>query len=199
MLRGTVRGMTKPLLQIVLASTRPGRVGLPVAEWFLPRAQKHGAFDVELLDLAEVGLPLLDEPNHPRLQQYVHQHTRDWSETVVRGDAYVFVMPEYNYGFNAALKNALDYLFVEWQHKPAGLISYGGVSAGLRAAQMLRQVLAALSVTTVTPAVMLPMVSALVDEERHLRPTEQIDASATTMLDELARYAVALRELRGAA
>ena len=109
--------MSLPVLQVIIASTRPGRVGLPVATWFAQRAREHGGFTVEVVDLAEVDLPFFDEPKHPRLGQYEHQHTKDWSATVARGDAFVFVMPEYNYGFNAAIKNAIDYLHVEWQHK----------------------------------------------------------------------------------
>lgn len=93
--------MTKPLLQIVVASTRPGRVGLPVAQWFQKVADKHAGFAVELVDLAAVDLPLMNEPNHPRLRQYVHEHTRRWSAQVDRADAFVFVMPEYNHGYTA--------------------------------------------------------------------------------------------------
>ena len=97
--------MTKPTLQIIIGSTRPGRVGPSVAAWIHDRAVKHGGFEVELIDLAEVNLPIFDEPKHPRFGEYVHQHTRDWSATISRGDAYIFVIPEYNYGFNAAIKN----------------------------------------------------------------------------------------------
>src|SRR5947209_7654159 len=125
--------MSKPKLEIIIASTRPGRVGLPVAQWFYQRAVAHGGFEVELVDLAEINLPFMDEPKHPRLRQYVHQHTRDWSAKVDSADAFVFVTPEYNFSFNAVLKNALDYLHWEWQYKPAGFVSYGGVSAGTRA------------------------------------------------------------------
>src|SRR5689334_4480755 len=122
--------MDKLKLQIVIASTRPGRVGAPVARWFHRRAEEHGGFDVELVDLAEVNLPLLDEPHHPRLRRYVHQHTQAWSARVEAADAFVFVTPEYNYGMPASLKNALDYLNQEWHYKPVGFVSYGGVSAG---------------------------------------------------------------------
>ncbi len=117
-----------PRLTIVIASTRPGRVGLPVARWFEAQAIAHGGFDVEVADLAELKLPLMDEPNHPRLHTYVHQHTRDWSALVDASDAFVFVMPEYNNGYTAPLKNAIDYLHDEWFYKPVGLVSYGGVA-----------------------------------------------------------------------
>ena len=122
--------MAKPVLRVIIGSTRPGRVGPSVAEWIIERAREHGGFDVEVTDLAELNLPMYDEPNHPRLQKYVHQHTKDWSALVDGSDAFIFVMPEYNYGFNAATKNAIDYLFKEWAHKAAGIVSYGGVAAG---------------------------------------------------------------------
>jgi NAD(P)H-dependent FMN reductase len=185
-----------PTLQIILASTRPGRVGLPVAQWIFDRAVKHGGFDVELVDLAEWNLPMMDEPHHPRLRRYVHQHTRDWSAKIDSADAYVFVMPEYNYGFSAPLKNALDYLNQEWQHKPVGLVSYGGVAAGTRAAQMVKQVLGALKMTTVGDSVNIPFVRQFVTDEGELRPNEVMETAATAMLDELVRYAAALAPLR---
>jgi len=156
--------VSQPVLQVVIASTRPGRVGGHVADWFVERARVHGGFEVEVVDLAEVDLPLLDEPNHPRLHHYTKQHTLRWSETISRGDAYVFVMPEYNYGINAALKNAIDYLFVEWQDKAVSFVSYGGVSGGLRAVQMLKQVISALKMVPTQDAVVLPFVRQYIDE-----------------------------------
>jgi len=89
-----------PTLQIIIASTRPGRVGLPVARWFVGEAEQHGAFDLDVVDLAELGLPFLDEPKHPRLQEYEHAHTKRWSARVAAADAFVYVMPEYNFGIN---------------------------------------------------------------------------------------------------
>lgn len=188
--------MDKPLLQVVVASTRPGRVGLPVAEWFRDRAVAHGAFDVELVDLAKVNLPFFDEPHHPRLRQYVHEHTRAWSATVERADAFVFVTPEYNYGFPAPLKNALDYLHHEWAYKPAGFVSYGGVAAGTRAVQMLKQVVTTLKMLPVTEAVAIPFISQLLDEEQRVRPNDVMTAAADTMLTELARLSATLQALR---
>ncbi|GAA1554052.1 NAD(P)H-dependent oxidoreductase [Kribbella lupini] len=187
------------VLKIVIASTRPGRVGLPVAQWVEQVAVAHGGFDrVELVDLAEINLPFMDEPNHPRLRQYTHQHTLDWSRTVDEADAFVFVMPEYNFGFNAVLKNAIDYLHAEWQYKPVGLVSYGGVSGGVRAAQMIKQVLTTLKMTPVGEAVAIPFVHKLLDDAGTLVPTEPLTASADAMLGELVRMSEALRPLRGA-
>jgi NAD(P)H-dependent FMN reductase len=188
--------VTKPVLRIIIGSTRPGRVGPAVAEWITRRAEEHGGFDVQVTDLAELDLPLLDEPNHPRLRQYTHEHTKAWSALVEGSDAFVFVTPEYNYGFNAALKNAVDYLYNEWQHKPAGIVSYGGIAAGTRATQMLKQVLTALKIMPVPEAVNIPFVREFLDEDGRFKPTEAMDASATAMLDELLRWTESMRPLR---
>ncbi|MCP3785569.1 NAD(P)H-dependent oxidoreductase [Micromonospora sp. A3M-1-15] len=183
-------------LQIIIASTRPGRLGLPVAEWINTVAVEHGGFDqVELVDLAEWNLPFMDEPNHPRLRRYEHQHTRDWSATIDRADAFLIVMPEYNFGYTAPLKNAIDYLAHEWAYKPVGLVSYGGVSAGTRAAQMIKQVLTTLKMTPIPEAVHIPFVAQFIDDGA-LRPNETMDASAKAMLDELVHWTAALAPLR---
>ena len=188
--------MTNPTLQIIIASTRPGRVGPSVAAWFRDRAVKSGDFEVELIDLAEVNLPMFDEPKHPRFGEYVHQHTRDWSATIQRGDAYVFVIPEYNYGFNAAIKNAIDYLNKEWQYKPLGFVSYGGVAAGTRAVQMLKQVVSALKMVPMADAVHIPFVQQFLDEQRVLQPNQIMEDAATALLAELARWTSATGQLR---
>jgi NAD(P)H-dependent FMN reductase len=188
--------LAKPVLRTIIGSTRPGRVGPSVATWIAERARDHGGFDVQVTDLAELNLPLYDEPNHPRLKQYVHQHTKDWSALVDASDAFIFVIPEYNFGFNAATKNAIDYLHGEWQHKPAGVVSYGGISAGTRATQMLKQVLTALKIMPVPEAVNIPFVGQLLDEDKRFKSSELIDASATAMLDEVLAWSGALATLR---
>jgi NAD(P)H-dependent FMN reductase len=185
-----------PTLAIVVASTRPGRVGIKVAEWFSAYALKDGRFDVDFIDLAEVGLPFFDEPKHPRLRQYAHQHTKDWSARIDAADAVVFVTPEYNFGMPATLKNALDFLHHEWKHKAAGIVSYGGVSAGLRSAEMTRRVLAALGMVAVNTAVSIPFVANLLDEDGELHANEAMETGATAMLDEIFRMDGALRVLR---
>ncbi|MEZ0072090.1 NADPH-dependent FMN reductase [Planotetraspora sp. GP83] len=184
-------------LEIIVASTRPGRVGLSIGQWIEREARAHGGFsEVELVDLAEVNLPFMNEPNHPRLGQYTHQHTRDWSAKVAGADAFIFVMPEYNHGYNAELKNAIDYLHNEWQYKPVGLVSYGGVAAGTRAAQMIKQVLTALKMTPLIEAVSIPFVHQFVDEENQVSPNDVMTASAKAMFDELVRTSDILRPLR---
>src|SRR6185312_5064612 len=97
-------------LKIVIASTRPGRKGISVANWFIEIAKKDASFNIEVLDLAKINLPFLDEPKHPRLQQYTKQHTKEWSKTIETADAFVFVIPEYNYSMPPTLLNAIDFL-----------------------------------------------------------------------------------------
>jgi NAD(P)H-dependent FMN reductase len=188
--------MPKPRLLIIIASTRPGRVGLPVAHWFEARAVAHAGFDVAVADLAELNLPFMDEPSHPRLQQYTQQHTKHWSGIVSVSDAFAFVMPEYNNGFNAPLKNAIDFLHHEWKYKPVGIVSYGGVSAGTRAAQMIRPVLTTLKLSPLAEAVSIPFVRQFLDDDGTIQPNEIMLQSATAMLDELLRVEAALRVLR---
>jgi NAD(P)H-dependent FMN reductase len=188
--------VSNPVLQIIIASTRPGRVGPSVAAWIYQRAVAHGGFDVELIDLAEVNLPMFDEPKHPRFGEYVHQHTKDWSATIRRGDAYIFVIPEYNYGFNAAIKNAIDYLNAEWNHKPVGFVSYGGVAAGTRAVQMLKQVVTTLRMVPVFESVNIPFVQQFLDADKRLQANDIMEDAATAMLDQLVAVSQALRVMR---
>ena len=185
--------MPRRVLQVVIASTRPGRIGPAFARWFVERAEQHGEFEIEVIDLAEVALPFMDEPHHPRLGRYQHQHTKDWSATVSRADAFVFVTPEYNYGYNAVLKNALDYLHTEWADKALGFVSYGGVAAGTRSVQQLKQVVMALRMVPVVEAVNVPFAAQFLDDAREVRPNDIMNSSADAMLAELARMTTRLR------
>jgi NAD(P)H-dependent FMN reductase len=139
----------KPRLHTVITSTRPGRQGSAVARWFHAVAAEHGGFDASLVDLLDFKPPVFDEPNHPPAQEYRRARTRAWSDSVATADAFVFVTPEYNAGPPQSLLNALDYLYREWNCKPVAFVSYGGVSGGLRAVQMLKQI--------VTTLEMMPM------------------------------------------
>jgi NAD(P)H-dependent FMN reductase len=186
-----------PKLLIVIASTRPGRVGLPVGEWFYERALAHGGFDPELVDLAVLDLPLLDEPNHPRMQKYTKEHTHAWSATVAAADAIVLVTAEYNYGYPAALKNALDYLHHEWRRKPVAFVSYGGVAGGTRAVQQLKQIVQALQMYAVAGGVIIPWVAQHIGDDGAFQPQDVMNDSAQVMLDELADVGGALAALRG--
>ncbi|WP_405492579.1 NADPH-dependent FMN reductase [Nocardia sp. NBC_00511] len=122
---------------VVIGSTRPTRICPDVASWIRDVAQQNSPLTYELLDLAEVGLPLLDEPLKAALQQYQHEHTRRWSRIVNSYDAFIFVFPQYNWGYPAALKNALDYLYHEWHDKPATVATYGTRGGGKAATQLL--------------------------------------------------------------
>ena len=185
-----------PKLAIIIGSTRPGRAGLPIAQWFATMARQHGGFDVTVIDLAELALPLLDEPHHPRLQQYLHDHTKQWSALADAADAFVFVTPEYNYGYPAALKNAIEYLHQEWQHKPVGFVSYGGVAAGTRAVQQLKQVVTTLKMLPVVESVNIPFHSQFLGADGTVQANEVMTQAADAMLDELVRTEAALRPLR---
>lgn len=184
-----------PRVGVVIASTRQGRVGAPVAEWFMGRAREHGAFEAELVDLEAVNLPLLSEPNHPRLKKYTQETTKAWSATVAALDAFVFVTPEYNFGSPPALVNALDHLYAEWTYKAAGFVSYGGISAGLRSVQMSRQLLTGFKMVPIVEAVAIPFVARELQDGR-FPGNDKVNTSATAMLDELLRWTNALAALR---
>jgi NAD(P)H-dependent FMN reductase len=184
-------------LGVVIASVREGRVGLPVAEWFIERARQHARFDVAIVDLKELDLPVFAGRNHPRLRQYESDRQKAWSAMVAGFDAFVFVTPEYNYGTAPALLNALNYLYVEWNYKAAAFVSYGGISGGLRAVQMAKQTLGALKMVPIVEAVTIPMVAQAIDRESgRFKATEQQDKAAETVLAELQRWTTALASLR---
>jgi NAD(P)H-dependent FMN reductase len=183
-------------LHTIIASTRPGRVGSAVAKWFHAFAVENGRFEAQLVDLADFNLPIYDEPVHPRFQRYEHEHTKRWSESVAAADAYVFVTPEYNYSPPPSLVNAFDFLYREWNCKPCGFVSYGGVSGGLRAVQMERLHATTLKMMPMMEGVTVPMVANQIDDNGDFASNELIDASAQTLLDELLRWATALKPMR---
>lgn len=189
--------MSTPRLTIVTTSTRPGRVGPAVARWFSDLAREQGSFEVVEADLAEIALPLYDEPHQPVSLRYEHEHTRRWAAIVDSSDAMVLVLPEYNHSFNAATKNALDFLYHEWRHLSVGLVSYGGTSAGTRAAAQLKVVLGALKAVAVGD-VSVPMVGTHI-VEGVFSPPELSQRTAATLLGDLAAMAGALAPLRAAA
>lgn len=183
-------------LKIIIASTRPERKGPVIASWFLNIAKQHPAFDIELLDLKEINLPLLDESEHPRLQKYAHQHSKKWSQTISEADAFVTITPEYNHSYPAPLKNALDYLSLEWQNKPMGLIGYGGVSAGTRALQDLKIPLTTLGMMPIPQEVNIPFFNQFISASGIFKGNEVLDQSAHTMLTHLKNWAEALKDMR---
>lgn len=183
-------------LHTVICSTRPGRVGPVVAEWFHGFAAREGSFDVHLVDLKDFDLPIFDEPKHPRLGEYEHEHTRRWSQSVAAADAFVFVTPEYNYAPTPALINALTYLSREWNYKPVGFVSYGGISGGMRAVQETKPLLTTLRMVPVLEAVVVPMVQTMI-KDGVFAPNELMQQGGDAMLKELYRVSDALKGLRG--
>lgn len=185
-------------LKVIVGSTRPGRKGPAIADWFLEVAKQHAAFDVELLDLKEINLPFMDEEAHPRAQRYANEHTKNWSEKIDSADAYVVVTPEYNYSYPAALKNALDYLAVEWNEKPMGFVSYGGLSGGTRAVQDLKGPVTTLGMMPLTEAVNIPFFGKHINDNGVFEDYESVNKSADVMLHKLKRWAKALKNMREA-
>lgn len=181
-------------IAVILGSTRPGRRGDQIADWVLGAARAHGGADYELVDLADHELGDLDEPGNPTFQQYQHEHTRVWGELIDGFDGYVFVVPEYNHSYPGALKNALDYVYREWNDKAAGIVSYGGWVSGARAAEALRLVLAELQVATVRAQPTISTHASFADGRFGPRPG--LDTALATLLDQLIAWSGALRSVR---
>ncbi len=184
-------------LKMITSTTRNGKRGILVANRFLEIAKQYPEFEVELLDLAEINLPLMDEPFHPRLQKYQYEHTKAWSTKINEADAFVFVTAEYNHSYTAPLKNAIDYLLHEWSYKPVGFISYGGVAGGTRAVTALKPVVTALKMVPLPEAVHIPFFEKFMDKETHqFHAEEGLIKSAELMLNELTRWAGVLKPMR---
>ncbi|MFV0435544.1 MAG: NADPH-dependent FMN reductase [Leucobacter sp.] len=185
-----------PRLMIVVGSVREGRIAQPIAEWVRSAAEADGRFEVDFADLKEIALPLMDEPNHPRLRKYTKPYTIAWSERVDAADAFLFLFPEYNYSYSPAMKNALDYLAAEWDRKPVGLVNWGGVSGGTRSAAAMRPVISALGMVATRGSVEINFPQNQVDESGRFTPTEHQSTVLHSQLDELLRLDEALRPLR---
>ncbi|MEO6533765.1 MAG: NAD(P)H-dependent oxidoreductase [Pseudolysinimonas sp.] len=182
-------------LMIIVGSVRPGRIGLPIATWARERAEAHGGFEVDFVDLAELNLPFMDEPNHPSLHQYTKPHTIAWGERVAAADAFLFVTPEYNHSYSPALKNAYDFLNKEWWRKPLGYVSYGGVSGGTRGVVALDQVVSPNGMIKVGANVELPFAKMqLVDGV--FQPDEKASAILEKELGELRELSEVLKPSR---
>jgi NAD(P)H-dependent FMN reductase len=181
-------------IAVVLGSTRPGRVGESVAQWVLEKAQARGDAEYELVDVARFALPLLDEPIPPSQNRYTKPHTRAWAAKIASFDGFVFVTGEYNHGVPAAIKNAIDYLYVEWTNKAAGFVSYGS-AGGVRAVEQLRQVMAELQVADVRATVPLTL-SLDFANYREFRPRPGAEGQLKALLDQVLAWAGALRSLR---
>jgi NAD(P)H-dependent FMN reductase len=179
---------------IILGSSRPGRRGEPIAEWVYAIAKKRSDAEFELVDIKDFNLPHLDEPMPPSRGQYTQPHTLAWAAKIDSFDAYVFVTPEYNHSTSGALKNAIDFLYREWNNKVAGFVSYGG-AGGTRAVEHLRLIMAELSVATVRAQVSF---SLFTDFENFtvFKPAAQQERAVNTMLDQVIGWGGALKLFR---
>jgi NAD(P)H-dependent FMN reductase len=184
-------------LKIITSTVRPGRKGPLVGHWITEFAKKHGAFEVELLDLSEINLPLMNEAVHPIMKQYEHDHTKQWSAKIDEADAFIFVTAEYDYSYPASLKNALEYLVHEWAYKPAGMVSYSiGPFAGVRAVMSLKSDLLSLKTISLGEMVNIPALNQFINEEGEFVPNEQLTTAATNMLNQLLRWTKGLKSIK---
>lgn len=189
--------MSKPKLHILITSTRPTRVGPMFASWLKEAADRFDGFEVEVVDLADFNLPVFDEPNHPLMQQYEHEHTKKWSAKVSEADAFMFVLPEYDYFTPASLVNAIQYLSKEWNYKPVGFLSYSiGVSAALRSVQTTKQLVTSVKMMPMSEAIAVPFLKNLVNEKGEFVAGEINEKAAQANLAELLKWTVALKTMR---
>jgi len=182
-------------LKIITATVRAGRKGPVITNWIAERAKQHGSFNVEILDLKEINLPLMDEPHHPLLKKYEHEHTKSWSAKIEEADAFIFVTAEYDYNYPAPLRNALEYLSHEWNYKAAGIVSYGGVSAGTRASNSLRSDLSVFQMVPIGQQVNIPFFTQFIKEDV-LVPNEIMEKAAGHLLKELVRWTKGLKIIK---
>ena len=184
-------------LKIISSTVRPGRKGPIVAEWIADIARKQGSFEVEVLDLGEINLPLMNEPVHPIMRQYEHDHTKQWSAKIEEADAFIFVTAEYDYSYPASLKNAIEYLVHEWAFKPAGMVSYSiGPYAGVRAVTSLKADLLSLKVVSLGEMVNIPFLNQFINEEGAFIADEKLIAASKIMLDQLVRWTKGLKAIK---
>jgi NAD(P)H-dependent FMN reductase len=187
--------MTK--IGIILGSTRPNRNGEQVAKWVLDIAQRRDDAEFELVDLRDYPLPHLDEPMPPSLGQYQGEHTKEWATKIGSFDGFVIVTPEYNHGTSGVLKNAIDYLYAEWNNKAVGFVSYGGVG-GARAAEHLRLVAGELQMADVRQQVALSLITEF-ENFSVFKPGDYNLESLTVLLDQVIAWSGALSPLRAVA
>lgn len=182
---------------IILGSTRPNRNGEAVATWVQAFARTRTDAEYELVDIQDYNLPLLDEPIPPSQGRYSKPHTQKWAAKIASFDAFIFVTPEYNHSTSGALKNAIDFLYAEWNNKAAGFVSYGS-AGGVRAVEHLRQIMAEVQIADVRAQVMLSLFTDFKDYSS-FTPAPHHQASLKTMFDQVVAWGTALKTLRPAA
>lgn len=186
--------MNMAKIQVITGSTRPGRINLNVAKWVADVAALRDDIDVELVDIADYKLPLLDEPLPASTGQYQHEHTKKFSAKIAEADGFIFVTPEHNHSISASLKNALDYLYAEWNNKAGAIVNYGYTASGARAAEQLRLVLVQLKVPTVAQQTSIFIPESF--EGADFNPTDRNEHDLNATLDELLPWVEALNTVR---
>jgi NAD(P)H-dependent FMN reductase len=183
-------------LKVISSTVRPGRKGPAIAKWITEVAGNHG-FEAEMIDLGELNLPVMNEPVHPALKQYEHEHTKQWSAKIDEADAFIFVTAEYDYSYPAPLKNAIEYLVHEWAYKPSGIVSYSiGPFAGVRAVMSLKTDLLSLKNVSLGEMVNIPQLNQFMDEEGNFTADERLNNNAKIMLDQLVRWTKGMKAIR---
>lgn len=182
-------------IAIIVGTNRPARIGRKVADWAINQLPQQEGVVYELIDIAEVNLPFLNEPKLPSAGDYAHEHTRKWSEKIAGYDGYILVTGEYNHGYPASLKNALDTIYAEWQKKPVAFVGYGALGAARSIEQLV-------SVTAQIGMVPLPSTSiniidawAALDEQGNVKP-ENIRGNFAKLTDNLLWWVIALKTAR---
>jgi NAD(P)H-dependent FMN reductase len=183
-------------IKIIAGSTRPGRFNTQPANWIYEIAKKRKDINVELINLADVNLPLLDEPIPPSENKYSKEHTKKWSKTIAEADGFIIVAPEYNHGIPAALKNAIDFLFFEWHYKPVSFISYGSLAGGARSVEHLRGVSGEVKMYDLREQILLPNYWENLDEQGQYKFNERHVEAAETMIDDVTFWATRMKEAR---
>jgi NAD(P)H-dependent FMN reductase len=189
----------RPRILVILGSTRQGRFGETVARWLFPIVESREDLTAELVDLRDWKLPYYDRPNVAAASEYDDEQCRAWAEVVGRADGFLVITPEYNFGYPAVLKSALDAIYKEWNRKPVAFASYGGWSGGTRAVEQLRSVAVELQMVPVRGSLVLQFAPRLFDEDGTPKNPDLYNAAATRMLDDLAWWAMALKTAREAA
>ena len=182
-------------IQIILGSIREGRNGEKVCKWITNIAKKNKETEYEIIDLKEWNLPMFNDSKPPFMGEYSYEHSKKWSEKISEADGYIIVTPEYNHGYPAVLKNAIDYLYKEWNNKPVAFVSYGGYVGGSRAVELLRQVSVELQMTPIREEVNIPFVWQAFDEKGEIL-NKHLNEKAEGMLKQLNTFAETMKNMR---
>lgn len=185
-----------PKIKVILSSSRPTRFAEQPGQWIMELASQFKDAEFELIDLAKLDLPFLDEPVPALHRSYQNEHTKQWSKMIDEADGFVFVTAEYNHGYTALLKNAIDYLYHEWSHKPVAFVSYGADAGGARAVDQLRAVAGHLSMYDITEHVIMPQYYLNTDKEGKFQFNDRHNRDATDMLTRLVFWADKMKAAR---